>query len=274
MDNNTVIQMLEEVFKTTEGNVVTIAETGKTITLFDPPLVCFSTAQDPLYQTFKEPQIIGPRYMTPPEWMPEAKSVISILFPFSEEVRASTREQTAAPSMEWLYGRVEGHAFMQQCMRNLAEKIIGENVRCCIPTEDPRYTRYPRDYEQGGVMNRHMEIVWSERHAAYVCGHGTFGLSRCLISGRGTAHRLISCVVDAELTPTPRNYSHYMEYCTRCGACISRCPVKAISQEYSKNNILCGDWNNDLKRRFAPRYGCGACATGVPCECGIPQPVA
>ena len=271
MDNQTMIQMVEEVFNRTEGNECLIAETGKRITLFDPPIVCFSSAHDPLYLSFKDPEIIGPRYMTPVEWMPEAQTVVSILFPFAEEVRASTRKCVRDPSIEWLYGRIEGHAFMQKCMRNLAEWIRGENIRCCVPTEDERYTRYPRDYEQGGVMNRHIEIVWSERHGAFVSGHGTFGLSRCLISSRGTAHRLISCIIDQKLTPTPRKYHHYMEYCSRCGACIRRCPVKAISQEYSKNNILCGNWNSELKQRYAPRYGCGMCATGIPCEDRIPQ---
>ena len=71
---------------------------------------------------------------------------------------------------------------------------------------------------------------WSERHVAYVCGLGTFGLSKGLITERGMAGRFGSIVTDAELAPTPRKYSDPFEYCTKCGACQFRCPAKAIDK--------------------------------------------
>ena len=271
MKNIDIVKMMEEIFLSTEGNKVYISELDKTVTLFDLPFAGFADAEDPVFDTFKKEEIIGPRYMTPKEWMEEAGSVVTWVFPFSEEVRESARKVSGGPSIEWLYGRVEGHAFMQKCMRIMAEELKKRGLLCCIPTDDERYARYPREYEQGGKMNRHIEIVWSERHAGFAAGLGTFGLSRCLITERGTAHRMISCILNTGLKATPRKYRGYMEYCTRCGACIKRCPVEAISQEYSKNNILCGDWNNLLKERNYPRYGCSCCMTAVPCEQGIPD---
>ncbi|MBQ3625615.1 MAG: 4Fe-4S binding protein [Synergistaceae bacterium] len=35
---------------------------------------------------------------------------------------------------------------------------------------------------------------------------------------------MISLFVDCELEPTERNYN-----CIKCGACVRRCPVQAIS---------------------------------------------
>ena len=56
-------------------------------------------------------------------------------------------------------------------------------------------------------------------------------------------------------------------YCTKCGACIKRCPVNAISLEKGKNNVLCsGFLDRVLEKAGIPYYGCGKCQVGVPCE--------
>ncbi len=271
MDKNEILQLIADVFRSTEGNRCHIPGREREITFFDDPLTGFSSADDPIFETYKDPDIIGPRYMTPLEWLPEARTVITVSLPFTEEVRKSTRDCRKDPSIEWLYGRVEGHAFLMRFMRNLADRLRAAGIRCCVPMDDKRYTRYPREYEDQGVLNRHIEIVWSERHAGFAGGLGTFGLSRCLITEKGTAMRLVSCIIDTRLEPTPRNYCGHMDYCTLCGACIRRCPAGAISFERGKNNILCGDWNNGLQERHAPLYGCHACMTSVPCECGLPE---
>lgn len=270
VDKNDILQLIDKTFKETEGNQSYIQEINEEVIYFDKPITGFSSASDPIYDTYKDPQIIGPRYMTPREWMPQARTVISVIMPFTEQIRVSTRQCPREPSIQWLYSRVEGHAFMQHFMRNLAGRLREKDILCIIPTEDERYARYPREYPCGDQLNRHMEINWSERHAAFAAGLGTFGLSRCLITSRGTAMRTISCIINKEIEPSPRPYQDYMEYCTRCGACISRCPVDAISYEYSKNNIKCADWNGYLKEKFKPRYGCANCMTAVPCESCMP----
>ncbi len=55
-----------------------------------------------------------------------------------------------------------------------------------------------------------------------------------------------------------------------CGTCISRCPAGAISLEGGKNQIKCKEWMDLMKARWSPRYGCGKCQVGVPCESRIP----
>ena len=113
---------------------------------------------------------------------------------------------------------------------------------------------------------RSEERRWSERHAAYVCGLGTFGLSKGLITRKGIAGRFGSVVTDIELEPDPREYSGVYDWCINCGACIARCPAKAISFEKGKEHSPCLDMLLQSGKRFAPRYGCGLCQTGVPCE--------
>ena len=55
--------------------------------MFEEPIFSYGSADDPLFEDFKAPHIIGPHYLTPKQWLPEAKSVISFFLPFSEDVR-------------------------------------------------------------------------------------------------------------------------------------------------------------------------------------------
>lgn len=111
---------------------------------------------------------------------------------------------------------------------------------------------------------------WSERHAAYVCGLGTFGLSKGLITEKGMAGRFASIIIDTEMIPDKRAYAGIYDYCTMCGACVRRCPAGAISKENGKNHNICNEWLQKMGKKYAPRYGCGLCQTKVPCESRIP----
>ena len=111
---------------------------------------------------------------------------------------------------------------------------------------------------------------WSERHAAFAAGLGTFSLTRGLITKRGMAGRFGSVIVDLPLEVSPRPYREPYEYCIRCGACARRCPAGAISLERGKEQAPCKAYLGRQKQLYAPRYGCGKCQTAVPCEAGIP----
>lgn len=113
--------------------------------------------------------------------------------------------------------------------------------------------------------------AWSERHVAFVCGLGTFGLSKGLITKKGMAGRFASIVTELYLPPNERAYKSFNEYCTMCGTCIQKCPVNAINLEEGKNNNICGKYVDLTWKKFKPRYACGKCQVGVPCESEIPK---
>src|SRR5690606_34805243 len=74
--------------------------------------------------------------------------------------------------------------------------------------------------------------TWSERHAAYAGGLGTFGLCDGLITPRGKAMRTGSVIARVKIDPSPRPYSHHREYCLffsrgSCLKCMERCPAGA-----------------------------------------------
>ena len=155
-------------------------------------------------------------------------------------------------------------------MTSLEKLLRIKEADTCVPSQDARFGTQIAMISMNGRSDFHVDSRWSERHAAYVCGLGTFGLSRGLITEKGMAGRLASLIVSEKWQASKRNYSRMDEYCIRCGACAGRCPVHAISLEKGKNNILCNEHLERMKAKYMPRYGCGKCQVGVPCEFRAP----
>jgi len=122
--------------------------------------------------------------------------------------------------------------------------------------------------------------TWSERHATYASGLGTFGLCDGLITPLGKAMRVGSVVARIEIPPTPRPYTDHRAYCLFfskgiCGKCIDRCPVGALSEK-GHDKVKCRAHLNPTTSEYVKAnygfdgYGCGLCQTAVPCESKIP----
>jgi len=277
LEKHGILALIEELYTSVPGNIITpeiaIDTSLAGLRMFDAPSVRFGSADDPLFNEYKDPKAIGPWHMSPKEWLPGARTVVSLFFPFSEEVRASNKGSAVWPSPGWLHGRIEGQAWLTLFMKTLRERLEDAGLAAVVPQQDPRWGQIRRGKgieEFQGLDETVFGSRWSERHAAYVCGHGTFGLSRGLITRSGVAGRFGSFITDAEIPPSPRAYSGLYDWCTRCGACIKRCPAHAISFEKGKEHIPCLSFLNETGKQFPPRYGCGKCQTDVPCETCAP----
>ena len=224
--------------------------------IFDPPIIGVAPSSDNLFGQLKQPENIGSHHLTPDEWLPGSRTVVSYFLPFTAAVRVSNRQQ-GLPSIEWLYGRIEGQAFIAKMSLMLVELLRKEGHQAMSPALDPRFA----------IIERRSN--WSELHVAFIAGLGTLSLNRSLITKAGSAGRLGSIVTDLELPVTPRYYTEHEENCSQCGACIRRCPPRALS-ETGKDHDLCSAYLDGTMQRFSPRYGCGKCQTAVPCETGIP----
>ena len=271
-------QLVISVYNECPGNVIeesfSLSPEFVGTKMFEDPIVGFGSANDDLFDKYLDPKVIGPWFMKPEKWLKGARSVVSLFFPFTEEIKSSNRCCTEGPSPQWLHGRIEGQAFISEFSRRLRDAMIEKGVNACAPAVDERFQsvsggnnfkEYPECNEKTFGSN------WSERHAAFVCGLGTFGLSKGLITRKGMAGRFASFIIDLELEADIRPYSDVYEYCTKCGACIKRCPVNAISIENGKDHMICGPWMRKTAELYAPRYGCGLCQTKVPCESCIPK---
>lgn len=240
--------------------------------LYDDPIVKIGSADDELWEELKAPEAVGHLFRTPKEWMAQAKCVVSYFAPFSDYVVEGNCADAVDVGNGWLYARVEGQQMLTEINHFLERWFESQGVKALSPyaSDQFRYVFEAGSCDQIEDKSLGFTSNWSERHVAYVCGMGTFGLSKGLITERGVAGRFGSVIVDACLPITPRSYSDIYEYCTMCGACM-RCPGGAITLEGGKSHIACSGYVNKMRELYAPRFGCGKCQVKVPCQRGIPK---
>ena len=263
--NEDLIKDCLEIFRQTEGNIVDIPDIGET-QIYEEPIIGFASASDRIFETFRHKEVIGANYLSPNEWLPEAKSVVAFFLPFSEAVRKSNKADKTDPSKEWLYARIEGQEFISKFTAAIRQFLDDKGISACVPALDERFDVKIETKLTALKPDFHADSKWSERHAAYACGLGSFGLSKGLITEKGMAGRFASIIVSAVFGPTVRNYTEIYDYCIKCGVCAKNCPAKAISLKHGKNNLKCHLHVQAMKKKYSPRYGCGKCQVGVPCE--------
>lgn len=258
--------------------------------IIDEPIVGFADGDDPVFQDLKT--AVGEFHLTPREVMErhvaekrwqfggrsiEKIGVISWALPLSYEVRFHERSSPYGGSPRYNHARWLGVKFYESLAQYITSLLEILGCHAVAPTQS-------RLFEIKQMPGGWMAANWSERHIAYACGLGTFGLNGLMITSRGCAVYLDSVVCGLALTPTPRaasptaNCPFFQD--GSCGACIERCPGKAIS-ENGRSNIACLHNLRDVqadklrslgldKDLVGPAPACGRCSTGLPCEDRIP----
>lgn len=272
MDKNDVINKIREYMGNAKNFITADASLSGDLVgmkIFEEPLVGFASADDSMFMELKKPEAIGPHFRAPGEWCINGKTVISFFLPFTDQIKIANSRDLNWPADEWLHGRIEGQSFLMDLCRFIVNELNCNGFEAIAPTIDEGFWARERA-NQGENPNIKYTSNWSERHVAFVCGLGTFGLSKGFITERGVAGRIGSVVTSLELAGDKRKYNDLYEYCTNCGACLKNCPVNAISFEKGKDHVPCGAFLNKTKIICTPRYGCGKCQVKVPCENQIP----
>jgi len=253
---------------------------------WDEPRVKFAGGADPIFPFLQSD--IGAFLWTPAEIFrltfprldrpPEALSVISWILPQTAATRADNRAARDLPAERWARSRVFGEAFNVKLAAHLVASLEARGFHAVAPSLLSPAWQWQTSPRYG------FSSSWSERHAAYAAGHGTFGLCDGLITEAGKAIRCGSVVADIPLDPSPRPYRDPHAYCPfyaggGCGKCIPRCPAGAISKQgHDKGKcmkFLFETVSPHIQSVFGfASYGCGLCQTGVPCEAGIPPAAA
>ena len=237
--------------------------------IYQDPIFAFGTANDDLYELYKSPDIIGSHFLPPHEWLPSANTVISIFFPYSIDIKSANSKIEDWPAEQWLHGRYEGQIFIKEFVEYVNKTITTAGYECIAPAYDARYETGDTRDPSKSPKNR-FTSNWSERHIAYACGLGTFGMSAGIITKKGTCGRLCSIVTNIDFEKDTREYTEIYEYCTMCGKCAKNCILGAISKD-GKEESLCSDFLDKVFSKHTPRYGCGKCQVNVPCESKIPK---
>ncbi|MDF2505439.1 4Fe-4S binding protein [Clostridium sp.] len=275
MNKHDLIKSASYFVQNSEDNIikkqVALSENVVGMKIFENPIFAFGSSDDKYFKLLRNPSAIGKHFLIPEEWLPHSKTVISFFLPFTKEVKIGNRRDMLWPSEEWLHGRIEGQAFLKKLCQHLTSELMNAGYNSIIPSLDERF------WAKEGFNNTslHPDVSftsnWSERHVAFVCGLGTFGLSKGLITKKGVSGRFGSIITDLYLPPDKREYEDIYEYCSMCGACAKNCPVNAISIDKGKNHIICSNFIDKTAEKHKPRYGCGKCQTAVPCESKIPR---
>ncbi len=259
--------------------------------IVDEPIVGFANGDDPVFTELKT--IIGEFHMTPREVLEkhvEAKrwrfsvttsmpdiGVVSWALPIAYDTRVQERCSPFGGSPRYNHTRWIGIRLYESVEMYVAALLEVLGCNAVAPT-------HSKFYEHKDMPGGWMAANWSERHIAYACGLGTFGLNGLIITARGCAVYLGSVVCDRALTPKPRAASHVAN-CPfykdgSCGSCIERCIASAISKD-GRSNITCLANLRDRqagkliefgldKWLVGPAPACGRCSTGLPCEAQIP----
>lgn len=243
--------------------------------IYDTPIMGVASAGDPAFGLLKEDQAVGAHFMLPGDWLEDARSVISFFLPYTDRIKKANAGPDPEPAAEWLHGRIEGQEFIDGLSQGLVDFLRHAGEEAVSPLLDKRFASCTLENkvfldEGGEPLPLSFTSNWSERHVAYVCGLGTFGLSKGLITKKGVAGRFGSVITTLALPPDNTVPSDIYGNCSMCGRCASMCPVNAITLEGGKDHGICSEYLELMKIKHAPRYGCGKCQVGVPCEGAIP----
>jgi len=247
---------------------------------FAEPLVGFSRGDDSIFEAYREH--VGPFHLTPLEIFKGTfpgggvssrdLTVISWVLPQTEATKRDNRRETRYPAERWARARIFGEEVNKKLRQHVETRLLDAGHEAVAPSLSPLWER--KKSERFGFAS-----TWSERHAAFASGLGTFGLCDGLITPRGKAMRVGSVVARIEIEPTPRPYQDHHAYCLFfteeiCGKCMPRCPADAITEE-GHDKVKCREYIQGLREYVKTQYkfegyGCGLCQTKVPCESKIP----
>jgi len=251
--------------------------------MWDVPFFGVSKGDDPYYNFLKEH--IGEFHWSPleafrlkyPGESSEAQlRVVSICFPQTMESKETQSKETVCPSREWIVSRGEWEPMIREFSEELTKTLAELGVRSASIDLLPGLTVH-KDGNFG------LSATWSHRHAAYISGLGTFGLSDGLITKKGKAVRFATLIVESPLEGTIRPYGNHHEWCLyyrdgSCGVCMSRCPIGAITQQ-GHDKDACNGYEEVFTSKYWPKdidrtnykIGCGLCQVGIPCQNSRPK---
>jgi epoxyqueuosine reductase QueG len=223
-------------------------------TEYRSPLVGFADARNPLFDHLKT--LIAPDHLLPTDLLPEAETVVSFFLPFTKElVRQNQDGPVTAPA--WATAKQETDEVIDAVIQGVKERIAVHGI---AGSANPALERY----DPVRFIHR-----WSQRHVAYLCGLGNFGLNQLIITSRGCAGRLGSLCISAPIDPDPICTEEVCPYKIdgSCGVCVRKCPAKAL-EHGTIDKPACSAWINAYTEKYfngdRAFRSCGKCIA-LPC---------
>ncbi|MDR3076857.1 MAG: hypothetical protein LBU26_06115 [Synergistaceae bacterium] len=209
------------------------------------------------------PEIAGlkktvcPEHYMPWDFMEEPKSIISYFLPFKPEIAASNIDGDA-PSALWGEAYVRTNEMAARLNDRLVEAAENLGFKAAVPRGAFR------------ISDEKIYSRWSQRHIAWIAGHGTFGINNMLIADQGSCGRYFSVVT---ALPVETDEPARVERCMSkrdsgtCGVCVRRCPAEAFTPDgYDRAKCMEACAGNGRKLGNPKAGVCGKCDVGLPCS--------
>ena len=217
---------------------------------FEYPIVKFADAHDAEFANLKTIAVAD--HYLPSDILSGAKSVMSFALPIEREVALRNKNPGLA-SKEWADVYLLAGTISEALYPHIAEFFRARGF-CAVPPQN------------AGMIAERAVSRWSQRHVAWIAGHGTFGLNNMLISDVGSVVRYYSMITDMPIDPDRRPNEERCLYKQNrsCGLCVKRCTAWALTKEgFDRFKCLAACLaNQDV---FGADV-CGKCIVDVPCS--------
>ncbi|MGC9319895.1 MAG: 4Fe-4S binding protein [Armatimonadota bacterium] len=197
----------------------------------------------------------APEQMDPRHLFPEAQALIGLAFRIPRGYLRGIEEGThfyQYPSMGYaninevyapmvlheLACLLEDHGYEGAVFRNTGGRMTVSDMTGAPdePADYGRRIRYSRPVAEDRPAP---DVMFHFRIAAFCCGLGEIGYSKLLLTPQfGPRQRFAFMLTDAPLQPDPLYDGPAL--CDRCMACVTECPVDAISAEEAVTITLAG----------------------------------
>jgi len=228
--------------------------------LWRRPIVRFADAAGAGFGQLRE--IVDPGHHLPDDYLDGAKNVLSWFLPFLPELGRNNLEGDLS-SPQWADAYLVTNEMAGWVNDRLVEFIQNEvGAAAAVPSD------------AGMISMDNPRSRWSQRHVAYLAGHGTFGLNNMLISDAGSVGRYFSVVTALDVeTDVPLTTERCLwKRNGSCGLCIKRCEVGALT-EAGFDRFRCLEQCLVNMARYPGADVCGKCTVELPCSYEIPKQV-
>ncbi len=219
--------------------------------IWQEPIIKYADAKNPMFEDLKA--IVLENHYTPAEILEDAESVLSYFLPFKEEV-AKSNVGGKETSEIWANAYLLTNELSIYLNEYLIETIRDIGYHAAMPINI-------------GLIEDVLKSRWSQRHVAYLAGHGTFGLNNMLITEKGCAGRYFSIItaLPIEADPIVQVERCLYKRTGKCKACIKRCPTGALTEQ-GFDRFLCYAMCLENEKKYKNADVCGKCVVGVPCS--------
>ena len=220
--------------------------------LWQEPVIKYGDVNNPLFDKLKE--LVDPNHYHPLDYLPGGTLVLSYFLSFKKEVAESNVDGKLI-SEPWALAYEHSNKMSAYINEELCKYIKSIGYDACPPRD------------AGMISDGNPRSRWSQRHVAYVCGHGTFGLNNMLISDKGCVGRYYSVVTSLPIEADPVVTEERCLYkkSGSCKLCVKRCVADALTVGEFRR-LKCLDQCNINEETYPAAGACGKCVVGLPCS--------